>query len=231
MRTNPPHQQAIAEAGFALPVKILGACDLPVFRAEADRLLRNTDKSGVRNIFAKSSLLRDWAAAFCNGVCLRAIKSAEWQIVRGLLFAKSPNHNWSLRWHQDSALAFRREVQVPGFGPWSVKEKIPHAISPAQLLRNIVTVRLHLDDTDEENGALEILPGTHLVGRLARQQINNQVNNLRPVVCSLRAGEAMLMSPLLIHRSAKCAVARQRRVIHAEFAPGPPPAPLAWAGK
>jgi hypothetical protein len=41
--------------------------------------------------------------------------------VRGLLFDKSRDANWKVAWHQDLSIAVRRKIDVPGFGPWSLK--------------------------------------------------------------------------------------------------------------
>ena len=47
---------------------------------------------------------------------------------------------------------------LPQFGPWSTKDGTPHVQPPVELLQQMVTVRLHLDDCDEANGALRVLP-------------------------------------------------------------------------
>lgn len=46
--------------------------------------------------------------------------------VRGVYFDKSPDANWLVPWHQDLTLAFREQREIPGFGPWSVKDGSPH---------------------------------------------------------------------------------------------------------
>src|SRR5689334_9435573 len=55
-------------------------------------------------------------AAGLAGVPVRA--------VRGIFFDKVPGANWSVVWHQDTAIAVRERRDVPGFGPWSVKAGI-----------------------------------------------------------------------------------------------------------
>src|SRR6476620_6131334 len=47
------------------------------------------------------------------------------------LFGKSPRSNWLVVWHQDTALPLRERREVPGWGPWSVKEGVPFAHAPA----------------------------------------------------------------------------------------------------
>lgn len=91
--------------------------------------------------------------------------------VRTIYFDKSPESNWVVAWHQDLTLALRKRVEIAGFGPWSVKEGVPHVQPPVELLEQMLTIRLHLDDCDEENGALRVVPGSHRMGRLAPRQI------------------------------------------------------------
>jgi hypothetical protein len=54
--------------------------------------------------------------------------------------------NWKVAWHQDLTIAVRHRIEVPGFGPWSVKDGVPHVRSPIESLEQMLTVRLHLDD-------------------------------------------------------------------------------------
>src|SRR5205807_4301579 len=91
--------------------------------------------------------------------------------VRAIYFDKSPEANWLVSWHQDLTLALRARAEVPGFGPWSTKDGIPHVQPPVELLQQMLSVRLHLDDADESNGALRVLPGSHRCERLAPARI------------------------------------------------------------
>ena len=46
-------------------------------------------------------------------------------------------------------LALRARAEVPGFGPWSTKNGIPHVQPPVDLLKQMLAVRLHLDGSDD----------------------------------------------------------------------------------
>ena len=148
--------------------------------------------------------------------------------VRAIYFDKSPDANWLVPWHQDLTLALRKQVGVPGFGPWSVKEGIPHVQPPVELLERMITVRLHLDAADESNGALRVLPGTNRLGRLSTEQIQ-ELRNLRPEVwCRASAGDALLMRPLLMHASSRSTRPGHRRVLHLDYAGFSLPGGLEW---
>jgi ectoine hydroxylase-related dioxygenase (phytanoyl-CoA dioxygenase family) len=148
--------------------------------------------------------------------------------VRGLLFDKSADANWLVVWHQDLTLAVRERCEAPGFGPWSVKDGVPHVQAPAECLAQMVAVRLHLDDADEHNGALRVLAGSHRFGRLSPARIDELRRELREVVCTAAAGDALLMRPLLLHASSRSASERRRRVLHIEYAGFQLPAGLEW---
>ncbi len=98
---------------------------------------------------------------------------------------------------------------------------------PLEILQNIVTVRIHLDDTDENNGALKVVPKSHAKGIYRPETIDWTVE--KEVSCNVPKGGIMLMKPLLLHSSGRTTNNRQRRVIHIEFSNQELPADLNWA--
>jgi ectoine hydroxylase-related dioxygenase (phytanoyl-CoA dioxygenase family) len=60
-------------------------------------------------------------------------------------------------------------VEVDGFGPWYMKAEVLHVQPPAAILEHMLTVRLHLDPCNEENGALRVLPGSHTRGKISEE--------------------------------------------------------------
>ena len=148
--------------------------------------------------------------------------------VRAIYFDKSPESNWLVAWHQDLTLALRSRAEVSGFGPWSTKDGVPHVRPPVELLQQMLTVRLHLDDADKTNGALRVLPGTHLSGRLSSERIRELRTKQPDFLCAASAGDAMLMRPLLLHASSRSDTVRHRRVLHIEYAAFALPPGLEW---
>ena len=149
--------------------------------------------------------------------------------VRAIYFDKSPDANWLVPWHQDLTLAVRENVPTEGFGPWSVKDGVPHVQPPISLLEQMLTIRLHLDAADASNGALRVLPGSHRLGRLSADQITEQRSERGETVCSAPAGAGMLMRPLLLHASSRSSHPGHRRVLHIEYAGFDLPGGLEWA--
>ncbi len=148
--------------------------------------------------------------------------------VRAIYFDKSPDANWFVGWHQDLTIALRARAEVPGFSRWTVKDGIPHAQPPVEFLERMLTVRLHLDDADDSNGALRVLPGSHGFGILSSGRMDELAASQSEVLCAAAAGDALLMRPLLLHASSRSASARHRRVLHIEYAGFTLPARLDW---
>ncbi|MGI9457156.1 MAG: phytanoyl-CoA dioxygenase family protein [Aeoliella sp.] len=148
--------------------------------------------------------------------------------VRGILFDKVVAANWHVGWHQDQVIPVQVRVETPGFTAWSVKQGIDHVRPPAEVLAGMLTLRVHLDDCAEENGPLEMIPGTHQSGLLDADEISTIVASRRPVVCAARAGDVLLIRPLLLHASRRASTPHHRRVMHLEFAVDELPGELDW---
>src|SRR5258707_14076007 len=73
---------------------------------------------------------------------------------RATLFVKSPTSNWLITWHQDTALPLRQRREADGWSSWSVKNGVIYAHAPASALQQVIALRVHLDDSAEENGPL-----------------------------------------------------------------------------
>ena len=137
---------------------------------------------------------------------------------RATIFDKSLDANWLVVWHQDTALPLRYQNEAPGWGPWSTKQGIPYAHAPAEVLSQILALRIHLDDSAAENGPLRVLPGTHALGVLSDDRIHELANEISVVDCVVPKGGVMAMRPLLVHASSKSRSEAPRRVLHIEYA-------------
>ena len=148
--------------------------------------------------------------------------------VRGILFDKTSAANWLVPWHQDLTICVASRVDVPGYGPWTVKAGLSHVQPPISILEKMLSVRIHLDDCDADNGALRVLPGTHRLGRLTGQEISEQQRFVTPMFCAAREGDIVLMRPLLLHASSAASKAAHRRVIHIDYASSQLDGGLRW---
>jgi ectoine hydroxylase-related dioxygenase (phytanoyl-CoA dioxygenase family) len=148
--------------------------------------------------------------------------------VRGILFDKVPAANWHVGWHQDQIIPVAERKDVPGFTAWSVKRGVPHVRPPASVLERMLTLRFHLDNCGPDNGALQVIPGSHKHGFLDDETIQYMVDDIEPIACEAPRGSVLMIRPLLLHASSPARSPSHRRVIHLEFASHPLPAGLAW---
>lgn len=148
--------------------------------------------------------------------------------VRGLFFDKTAKANWKVPFHQDLTIAVEEKIPLAGFGPWSVKDGVPHVQPPVEILRSMVSVRLHLDDCDESNGALRVVPGSHRSGKLEADTFIGLIEWSGEFPVPVPQGGVMLFRPLLLHASSPAKKPSHRRVVHLEFAVGDLPGGLKW---
>ena len=156
--------------------------------------------------------------------------------VRSIYFDKPPGSNWFVAWHQDLTISVDRKLPLPGFGQWTVKGDHFAVQPPLSILEGIYTIRIHLDDTDEFNGALRVLPGSHLNGIEPYHPGTSDPAGPGPAmttsvetICRVASGGIMIMRPLLQHASGRSSTGKRRRVIHNEFSNAELPAGLDWA--
>lgn len=185
----------------------------------------------------RRSLLRDCPAVaeLAMGRPLRTIASEALGggafVVRALLFDKVSGANWGVPWHQDLAIAVEEKIDVAGFSGWSVKDGIRHVLPPAEILAQMVTLRLHLDDCGEDNGPLRLLPGSHRGGKLSDADIERCRAVAKEFVCLADHGDVLVMRPLVLHASSAAENPGHRRVLHIEYAVQSLPGGLRWAAQ
>ncbi|HWE94654.1 MAG TPA: phytanoyl-CoA dioxygenase family protein [Tepidisphaeraceae bacterium] len=229
------HSHDLARSGFATvpcvtSLEIVSTLVDAMERAAAGPAAREKDNRlyAMRDLLRLVPSVRDLAASPAIRDLVEPVLGASARAVRGILFDKTAQANWKVAWHQDLSIAVKSKVDVSGFGPWSVKAGIPHVQPPAEVLANMLTVRLHLDDCTEDNGPLILLPGSHAQGVLSTTQIARWRQDVLPVACCCPAGGAVLMRPLLLHASSQARTPGHRRMIHIEFAGGDLPGGLQW---
>jgi len=184
-------------------------------------------RGGVRNLITHPTVVRLLVhEAF--GRYLWSVIGRELVAVKATLFDKTAESNWRVQWHQDRAIAVRERMNIPGYGPWSTKSGSLHVEPPTEILAQMLAVRIHLDLCGSENGPLRVIPGSHLLGKLADSQVIDVVAAHPMVELYVPKGAIVLMRPLLVHSSTPAREAAHRRVLHVEFAPPESISPLQW---
>ncbi|WP_417353426.1 phytanoyl-CoA dioxygenase family protein [Flavobacterium alkalisoli] len=149
--------------------------------------------------------------------------------IKSIYFDKPGNSNWFVAYHQDLTISVDKKTEIENFGPWTVKQNQFAVQPPIEILENIFTIRIHLDDTDENNGALKVIPGSHLKKIYRPETID--WNTEKEVTCNVDKGGVMIMKPLILHSSARTVNNSNRRVIHIEFSNMELPKEIKWAEK
>lgn len=150
-------------------------------------------------------------------------------IVKSIYFDKPETSNWFVSYHQDLTISVDKRIELENFGPWTVKQNQFAVQPPIEILKNIFTIRIHLDDTNEQNGALKVIPKSHLKNIYRPETINWNIET--ETICNVPKGGIMIMKPLLLHGSNKTTNNKKRRVIHIEFSTLELPQDLKWAEK
>lgn len=146
---------------------------------------------------------------------VHSLFGSDYFIVKSIYFDKPEQSNWFVSYHQDLTISVDKKVELDGYSKWTVKQDQFSVQPPLDILKQIYTVRIHLDDTDENNGALKVIPGSHLKDVYRAEDIDWSKETEH--ICNVPNGGVMIMKPLLLHSSSRTTNNHKRRVIHIEF--------------
>jgi hypothetical protein len=198
--------RVLSQSEIALLLSALGQSCLPRSRAGIRHAMKDTDVAGL----ARDPRMLERAQEVLGGGAIP---------FRATLFDKSPTANWLVVWHQDTALPLKERRDVPGWGPWSIKDGVNYAHAPANALEQVLALRVHLDDSIAENGPLRVLPGTQNLGVLSDEKLHQLSSKIDAIDCLVPRGGILAMRPLIVHASSKSQSDKPRRVLHIEYAP------------
>jgi hypothetical protein len=215
----------IESSGFALVPDVFSTNQCAAWAAAIQDLLTNcSDEStslrrrngaiyGARNLLEIFPLARTlWQREPLLSL-LPSLLGSRFGLVRGLFFDKSPESNWSLPWHQDLTIAVQdNTLRSAHFKNPTRKAGVSHVEAPREILEQMLTLRIHLDDVAHDNGPLRVLAGSH------RQDAPPDMDHEATILA--QAGDVLAMRPLLYHCSSSSTSpsALHRRIIHLEFA-------------
>lgn len=149
--------------------------------------------------------------------------------VRVIAFDKGEENNWALPWHQDRIIAVKEKAAAQGFTNWSRKGKRWHCEAPLSLLSRMVFVRLHLDASTDENGAMDIALGSHHCGLVKSEDAAREAEALPVEPCIAERGDLLVTKMLTLHRSQSSRNAAPRGAVRIDYAAEALPPPLQWS--
>lgn len=150
-------------------------------------------------------------------------------ITKSIYFDKPEKSNWFVAYHQDLTISVNKKIEVQNFENWTVKQNQFAVQPPKEILEDNFTIRIHIDKTTKENGALKVINNSHSKGIMRIEKLDFEKET--ETVCEVEKGGIMIMKPLLFHASNKTTNNERRRVIHIEFSKQQLPAGLDWSEK
>ena len=228
------HQQEVHENGFTVIDDIYSDEEV----ADAVNVIDKTDKSNPTfrksaDLFAIRQFLKevpDVKSIIFNDKLEQLIENIfgkGYFVVKSIYFDKPEQSNWFVAWHQDLTISVDKKVELPGYTSWTSKHNQFAVQPPTEILRDNFTIRIHLDDTNADNGALKVLPGSHLKNIYRPEDIDWSIES--ETICEVKQGGVMLMRPLLMHASDRTVNEQKRRVIHIEFSRAELPGEISWS--
>lgn len=226
--------QQFAEKGFVVVPTIFSDAEVEAIVTK----IQHADSSSVtfrksKDLFAIRQFFKEipdvGTCIFSDNLkaAIRKMFGDNYFVVKSIYFDKPGESNWFVSYHQDLTISVDKKAEIKGFGPWTVKQNQYAVQPPLSILGNNFTIRIHLDDTDENNGALRVVPGSHLKGVYRPETIN--WDEEAEEVCRVSKGGIMIMRPLLLHASNRTTNNKPRRVIYIEFSKDALPQPLNWS--
>lgn len=215
--------------GFLKISSFVSSSEVGELAAAVEPFRADKTTAGIRNLLGRCDAVYQFATTSAAFEVAKVLLGSAPLAVRGILFDKTPDANWYVTWHQDLSIPVIAKVETPGYGPWSVKDGVIHVQPPAHILEQMVSLRIHLDDCGENNGAIKFIPGSHLSGVLDSNEIGKWREAQEEVVCAARRGDVIAMRPLILHASSTAKSPQQRRVLHLEYSSAALPNGLDWA--
>ena len=197
-------------------------------RADASRsaFRKTADLFAIRQVLKEIPEVHPLVFTASLRAVIRSVFGAGYHVAKSIYFDKPAASNWFVSYHQDLTISVKEKAELAGFGPWTKKQD-QYAVQPPQgMLEQNFTIRIHLDDTNADNGALRVVPGSHKKGIYRPETIDWNTEKER--LCPVLKGGVMIMRPLLLHASSRTTNDQRRRVIHIEFSNQALPAPLSY---
>ncbi|WP_144283929.1 phytanoyl-CoA dioxygenase family protein [Chryseobacterium echinoideorum] len=192
-----------------------------------DNFRKSEDLFAIRQFLKEIPEVKDLIFNENLKTIIKEVFGENYFVVKSIYFDKPEKSNWYVAYHQDLTISVDKKLELENFGSWTTKQNQFAVQPPLDILENIFTIRIHLDDTDENNGALKVVPKSHVKGIYRPETIDWNVET--ETLCNVEKGGIMLMKPFLLHGSNRTTNGNKRRVIHIEFSDRDLPDNLNWS--
>jgi len=233
MSNDKKHITAFDKNGFAVLNQIYSDLEVAAIcscieKASAEKELAESSKNlfAIRQVINKIPELKSLVFTKKLQELLTSLFEEPHFLTKAIYFDKPSESNWFVAYHQDLSISVDRKEEVLNYKNWTFKKGQFGVQPPLTILENIVTIRVHLDKTEKENGALKVIPTSHKKGIYRPETID--WNTETEYICEVEKGGVMLMKPLTLHASDRTINNKQRRVLHLEFSSKQLVEPLQW---
>jgi len=211
-------RQQLHDKGYTILAPVLS--DAKLVAIEQQLALLDAGNAGTRNVLELA-----WCATLASQLKshpqLLPLLPNNAVAVQCTYFNKSEHQNWLVPLHRDEFIPVQSRKDAAGWSRWSIKEGRHFVRPPDTVLASLVGVRIAIDTNGEHNGALNVVPDSHVFA-----EDSQHINGSR-IACHVQRGGALVLKPLLLHASGKVRSGR-RRVLHYLFGPEQLPDGLAW---
>lgn len=209
------HKGALIDKGFSITTNIFSDGELQ----QLISLINNSENEyAIRQLITKVPEILELVfqnkqfKQLYNATCGKG-----YFLSKAIFLNKPSRSNWFVSYHQDLSISVKEKKPTEAYSNWTNKNGQLGVIPPKEILEDIVTIRIHLDKTDETNGALRVIPNSHTQGIIRIDASFNKNDYDKEVLCEVSRGGVLIMKPLLVHASSKSISEFDRRVIHLEF--------------
>ena len=234
MRIIDKHKEEILNDGFTIIEDVFSMDEIQqilikINQADAAKATfrKSTELFAIRQFLKEIPDLENVLFNDRLKIIIQQLFGYKYFLVKSIFFDKPETSNWYVPYHQDLTISVDRKLQLENFGPWTRKHNQFAVQPPIDILQNIYAIRIHLDDTDESNGALKVVGKSHLKNIYRTDTIDWTEET--ETICRVQKGGIMIMKPLLLHSSSRVTNNMKRRVIHLEFSDQELPLELKWA--
>ena len=240
-RLSPDEKTALERDGFVVREGVFGADDLDVLRTASEELVAEL----VRR---KTGVARMRLGSYVFEPEVTSEVTIKWEgdtdVVMGIepfahfhqVFA---DYGMDPRFTEpakdfvdaDEVMLFTEKLNLKRAhtgGPIVLHQDYPYWVGVSDDIDRIMTTMLLLDDSDLENGCLEVVPGSHAEGvQPGKKEWGFGANEIDPEVFEtsrlvpmpLKAGSMVMFGPRLVHRSLNNHSDRDRRALLFSYQP------------
>lgn len=215
----------LEQSGFEIVPEVIS-------EARCDELASRVSRCLAGRAGSRSILENAWCRQLANDLAeeprIQSMLRSRAVCVQCTYFDKSPDANWLVAYHQDLTIAVLRRVESNLCSGWSMKQGIVFVQPPTPVLEALLAVRVYLDESNDGNGPLRVIKGSHIHGHIRAGDIAAVRDRSEEIACMVPRGGALVLKPLLLHASSKSTTSQPRRVLHFLFGPADLPEGLAW---